>query len=451
MPADDALAGPSAEDRSVTERLTRPAALAPPRPSRAGARERVAHGRAEASPPRGSARTGARPVATTGPARGLAEPARAARTERDGRLAGIDFDRAPFTIAWELTRACAYACRHCRADAQHRRDPRELGTAEALALVDQLAGFGNHPILVLTGGDPLMRRDIFRIARHATSRGLRVALTPTATALVTRPRMACAREAGVRRVAFSIDASDPALHDRFRGFRGSFARTITGMANAAEEDLPLQVNTTVCKENADQLEALASTLAGWGIVQWSVFFLVPTGRGAGLQMLDAAGHERVLGWLHELSREAPFDIKATAAPQYRRIALQRSGAIPGAGYNFGDGLGRPPKGVNDGRGFMFISHRGEVMPSGFLPLAAGSVRERDPVEIYRESPLFRALRDPESLKGKCARCEFREVCGGSRARAYAVSGDPFASDPSCPYVPAPMRAPAARAGGGGAA
>ena len=361
--------------------------------------------------------------------------ARAARTERDGLLKALDFDNAPFTIAWELTRACAYACQHCRAEAQPRRDPQELDTQEALRLIDQLAGFGTHPILVLTGGDPLMRRDLFEIASHATERGLRVALTPTATALPTRSRMAWAREAGVRRVAFSLDAYEPEVHDHFRGFPGSFARTRASMANAAAEGLPLQINTTVCAQNVDQLERMAAMLTEWGIVQWSVFFLVPTGRGRDLEMLDAAGHERVLGWLHELTRTAPYDIKATAAPQYRRIAMQSGGTMPGAGYHFGDGLARPPKGVNDGRGFMFVSHRGEVMPSGFLPLSAGSVRQEDPVTIYRQAPLFRALRDPANLKGKCGDCEFREVCGGSRARAYAVTGDVFAEDPSCPYTP----------------
>ncbi len=361
--------------------------------------------------------------------------ARAARTERDNLLKALDFDNAPFTIAWELTRACAYACQHCRAEAQPRRDPQELDTQEALRLIDQLAGFGTHPILVLTGGDPLMRRDLFEIARHATERGLRLALTPTATALPTRPRMARAREAGVRRVAFSVDAYEPEVHDRFRGFPGSFARTRAGMANAAAEGLPLQINTTVCAQNVDQLERMAAMLTEWGIVQWSVFFLVPTGRGRDLEMLDAAGHERVLGWLHELTHTAPYDIKATAAPQYRRIAMQSGGTMPGAGYHFGDGLARPPKGVNDGRGFMFVSHHGEVMPSGFLPLSAGSVRQEDPVTIYRRAPLFRALRDPANLKGKCGDCEFREVCGGSRARAYAVTGDVFAEDPSCPYAP----------------
>lgn len=367
--------------------------------------------------------------------------ARTARRERDGWLAGADFDRAPFTIAWELTRACAYSCRHCRADAQPRRDPGELDTAQARALVDQLATFGTSPILVLTGGDPLMRRDTLDLAAYADQRGLRVSLTPTATALPTAARMQQARAAGVRRVAFSVDAADAAEHDRFRGFRGSFERTVRGIDNVRSAGLSLQINTTVCGLNADRLEEMVPLVTQWGAVQWSLFFLVPTGRGASLPMLTAVQHERVLGWLHELSRQVPFDVKATNSPQYRRIALQRARtgdrAPAGAGYHFGDGLQRPALGVNDGRGFMFISHRGDVTPSGFLPLPAGNVRERSPVEIYRRAPLFRSLRDPEALRGKCGRCEFRTICGGSRARAYAVTGDHLAADPSCPYRPAP--------------
>lgn len=360
----------------------------------------------------------------------------------------LDFDRAPFTIAWELTRACAYSCLHCRADAQPRRDPLELSTQEGETLIDELASFGNRPILVLTGGDPLMRRDIFELAGHADRRGLRVSLTPTATALTTRKRMAAAREAGIRRVAFSIDAADPRVHDRFRGFEGSFARTLRGIENAAAEGLALQINTTACRLNAAELERMVPWLEEWGVVQWSVFFLVPVGRGKALPMLDAGEHERLLGWLHETAATAPFDVKATAAPQYRRIVAQRArradsttegpgaaGVLAGAGYRFSDGLNRPGKGVNDGRGFMFVSHRGDVMPSGFLPIVAGNVRRRSLVEIYRDSPLFRRLRDPARLEGKCGRCEFRAVCGGSRARAYALTGNPLAADPTCSYEP----------------
>lgn len=367
----------------------------------------------------------------------MRDEARAARAERDQRLAGLDFDRAPFTIAWEVTRACAYACAHCRAEAQPKRDPRELETEEAKALIDDLAGFETRPILVLTGGDPLMRRDIFELAEHATERGLRVALTPTATALTTPARMEEAREAGVRRVAFSLDAPDAALHDRFRGFSGSFERTMRGVEAAAEAGLPIQVNTTVCVLNGNVIESMVPLLELLGVVQWSVFFLVPTGRGRQLAMLSAEGHERLIGRLDALSPELPFDLKITAAPHHRRIAAARSGGgeLSGAGYRFADGLRRPAKGVNDGRGFMFVSRLGEVMPSGFLPLSAGNVRSDSAVRLYRDSTLFRELRDPDALGGKCGTCEFREVCGGSRARAYAVSGDYLAEDPSCAYVP----------------
>jgi radical SAM protein len=367
----------------------------------------------------------------------LRPDALAARAERDRRMSTFDFDSAPFTIAWEITRACAYACTHCRADAQPRRDPRELDTAEGKQLIDMLVGFGTRPILVLTGGDPLMRRDVFELARYADERGLRVSLTPTATVLSTRERMSEARAAGVRRVAFSLDAVDPNVHDRFRGFDGSFERTLAGIENARAEGMPLQINTTVCASNVDQLERFIPLLAEWAVVQWSVFFLVPVGRGTHLQMLSAEEHEMVLAWLCDLTDTAPFDVKATAAPQYRRIVRQRSRRVAGAGFHFPDGLNRPDhgKGVNDGRGFMFISHTGEVMPSGFLPLVAGNVRERDPVALYRDSALFRELRDPAALKGKCGRCEFHEVCGGSRARAYGVTGDHLAADPSCPYQP----------------
>lgn len=362
------------------------------------------------------------------------------RTEHDLRLARLDFDSSPFTIAWEVTRACAYACLHCRASAQPKRSPNELTTEEGRALINDLAGFETGPILVLTGGDPLMRRDLFDLAAYADYRGLRVSLTPTATALVTAENMERARDAGIRRVAFSVDAADRECHDRFRGFQGSFERTCRGIECAKAAGLPLQINTTVTTINAGELEQMVELLTEWQIVQWSVFFLVPTGRGEQLDMVDAEQHEHILTWLFDLTARVPFDIKATAAPHYRRIAIQRSGAnggkdVAGAGYSYSDGLDRPSRGVNDGRGFMFISDCGDVYPSGFLPLAAGNVRTQNAVNIYRNSALFRELRDPTLLKGKCGLCQFKEVCGGSRARAYAVSGDYLAEEPMCAFFP----------------
>lgn len=359
------------------------------------------------------------------------------------RLADADFDLAPFTIAWEVTRACAFACRHCRAEAQPRRHPQELSTEEAFRLIDQIREFGN-PILVVTGGDPMMRPDLFDLLSYAVARGLRTSLTPTTTRLVTPAALARARAAGVRRIAISIDGPTAEVHDAFRGFPGSF-QTATRIADhAAAAGLALQVNTTVHRGNVDYLDEMAAFVETLRPVQWSLFFLVPTGRATVADMISPEEHERTYHWLYELSLRAPFDVKSTAAPAYRRVAIQRSRSasggsrrlVLGAGYRFEDGLHRPGKGVNDGKGFCFISHIGEVCPSGFLPLVAGNVRERSVVELYRSSPLFLALRDPTRLRGKCGRCEFREVCGGSRARAYALTGDELAEDPSCVYQPA---------------
>jgi len=373
--------------------------------------------------------------------------ARAERGAHDARLAEADFSRAPFTIAWELTRACAYACRHCRAEAQPRRDPRELTTEEAFRLIDQIREFGD-PILVVTGGDPMMRPDRYDILTYAVQQGLRTSLTPTTTRLVTPTALARARDAGVRRMAVSLDGPGPEAHDAFRGFRGSFEIALRIAREIVASGMSLQVNTTVSRYNRHQLDEMAELVASLHAVQWSLFFLVPTGRARAADMISAPEHEEVFHWLYDLSRRAPFDVKSTAAPAYRRVVIQRErraqpnggGKAPltlaGAGYRYQDGLNRPAKAVNDGNGFCFISHIGDVCPSGFLPLPAGNVRQQPVAEIYRDSSLFRSLRDPEQLKGKCGRCEFREVCGGSRARAYGLTGDYLESDPSCVYEPA---------------
>lgn len=378
----------------------------------------------------------------------LSSHAHAERQYHDGRMLQADFTRAPFTIAWEVTRACAYACVHCRADAQHRPAPDELTRPEALALIDRLAEFGS-PILVFTGGDPMMRRDLFDLIAHAAAKGLRCSLTPTATALPTTARLRQAQEAGIRRIALSLDAPDPQVHDHFRQVDGSWERTMRILENARAVGLSAQVNTTVTRHNLARLADMPPFIEQVGAVQWSLFFLVPTGRAQIPWMISPEEHEQVFHWLYDLSQTAPFDIKATAAPMYRRVAIQRKKseqdspagqadpfAFQGAGFQYADGLDRPRRGVNDGNGFLFISHRGDIMPSGFLPVVAGNVRQDDIVQVYRTHPLFTALRDPALLKGKCGRCEFREVCGGQRGRAYGVTGDYLESDPACAYEPA---------------
>ncbi|NUP99254.1 MAG: TIGR04053 family radical SAM/SPASM domain-containing protein [Armatimonadetes bacterium] len=353
----------------------------------------------------------------------------------------IDFNQTPFTVVWEVTRACALRCVHCRAIAQPKRHPEELTTAEGCTLMNQIKEFGS-PIFVLTGGDPMMRRDLFELIEYGTELGLRVALTPSATALVTRERLAAAKAAGVARVAISLDGPDAVTHDAFRGFGGSFDRTMEILRDLRELALPFQINTTVTTLSDGRLDEMAELVGASGAVQWSVFFVVPTGRASLEQMPSAARHEEIMHWLAELSERAPFDIKSTAAPFYRRVAIERKraagngGTFAGAGFRYEDGLDRPVQGVNDGKGFVFISHLGEVCPSGFLPLPAGNIRTQTLAEIYRESELFKSLRDPDKLEGKCGVCEYRVVCGGSRARAFGATGDLYAPDPACAYEPA---------------
>jgi len=369
------------------------------------------------------------------------------RALHDQRMQSADFNLSPFTIAWEVTRACAYACVHCRANAQHQRHPQELTTEEALGLIRRLKDFGN-PILIFTGGDPMMRRDLFDLIAYATESGLRCSLTPTATALPTLERLRRAKEAGIRRIALSLDAPDAATHDRFRQVEGSWQRTMRILHHAREVGLSVQVNTTVARHNLARLPEMLPFIQEVGAVQWSVFFLVPTGRAQAQWMISADEHERLFHWLYDLSKTAPFDIKATAAPMYRRVAIQRRRAevggdqpvtFQGAGFQYADGLNRPTRGVNDGNGFLFISHIGEIQPSGFLPLTAGNVRREDVVQVYRHHPLFKDLRNPELLKGKCGLCEYRHVCGGQRGRAYGLTGDYLASDPACAYQPPASR------------
>lgn len=375
----------------------------------------------------------------------LSDAAAAERQYHDQRMTVADFSLAPFTIAWEVTRACAYACVHCRADAQHQRDPNELDHHDALRLIDRLAEFGS-PILIFTGGDPMMRRDLFDLIVYASQKGMRCSLTPTATALPTVERLEQARQAGIRRIALSLDAPGAAVHDTFRQVPGSWERTMFILRNAQQVGLSAQVNTTVSRHNLHLLPEMVPFIQEVSAVQWSVFFLVPTGRAQTPWMISPEEHEQVFHWLYDLSRQAPFDIKATAAPMYRRVAIQRRKAehsqgesqpvtFQGAGFQYADGLNRPTKGVNDGNGFLFISHTGEIMPSGFLPLSAGNVRQVDVVETYRSHPLFRDLRDPEKLKGKCGWCDYRDVCGGQRGRAYGVTGDYLETDPACAYEP----------------
>lgn len=373
-----------------------------------------------------------------------------------GDLWKRDFAVNPFIVIWEVTRACALHCMHCRAKAQPYRDRRELTTEEGKRLIDDISDMG-HPLLVFTGGDPLEREDLFELIRHAAARGLEVGMTPSATPRVTRAALAEAKAAGLTRCAFSLDGSTSAIHDRFRGTKGSFDLTIQAIKALQDLQMPIQVNTTVSRYNVDDLDRIADLVESFGAVLWSVFFLVPTGRGRVQDMVDADTGEAVMKWLYAQSGRRSFDVKTTAAPHYRRVVMQQSGRGLAARETLGTAAGGNPigfqildgshrasgglraRGVNDGNGFVFVSHTGDIYPSGFLPVVAGNVRAGSLAEVYRSSEVFMELRDVDLLKGKCGVCEFRAVCSGSRARAYAVSGDYLASDPACAYVPEVLR------------
>jgi len=352
----------------------------------------------------------------------------------------VNFDERPFLAIWEVTQACDLACVHCRASAQPNRDPLELSTEEGKRLIDQIAAL-EVPVFVLTGGDPIKRPDLFELIAHARKMGVRVSLTPSATPLLTRDVVFRLKEVGLARMAVSMDGACAETHDAFRGMSGSFARTLDAVRWANEAGLPVQINTTFSRRNIGELEQIVALMEQLKITLWSVFFLVPTGRGKLNDLLSADEFEQVFARLHALAKTASFDIKTTEAQHYRRYLLQqraeerRAGMVDLSPEKLPDTIGRAPRGLNDGKGFVFISHTGEVFPSGFLPMTAGNVRLQPLAEIYRESPLFKRLRDAANLEGKCGACEFNKICGGSRARAYALTGNPFGEEPCCSYVP----------------
>ena len=346
-----------------------------------------------------------------------------------------DFDRAPLLVIWETSQACGLACRHCRASARPWRDPGELTTEEGLSLVDAVADMGT-PLLILSGGDPLNRPDLARFVARGKARGLRMATIPAATDQLTYERLAELKAAGLDQIAFSLDFPRADLHDRFRGVPGAFARTVEAAGWARRLGLPLQVNTTVCGETAPFLEEMADFVASLGIVFWEVFFLVPMGRGVLLRGLKADQCERLFEVLWRAESKGRFVLKVTEAPQYRRWVAQNGVAGSRATPVAHAPIGLSPKAVNSGKGFLFVSHVGDIYPSGFLPLPAGNVRATSLAAAYRESQAFLDLRNPDWLKGRCRCCEFRATCGGSRARAFAITGDASATDPWCAYRPA---------------
>ena len=350
-----------------------------------------------------------------------------------------DFGRAPLMFYYEVTMACDLVCKHCRASAQENADPGQLSTELSKALIDQVASFPRRPMMVMTGGDPLKRADLFELIRYAIDRGLQIALTPSATPLATREAFQRARDAGVRRLGISLDGADATVHDAFRGWDGSFERTMRMLEDARQLNLAVQINTTVTRRNVHQLDAIAELLAAKQIAMWSVFFLIPVGRGVEEERISPEEYETVFARLWHHANTQPYSVKTTEAPHYRRFVLQQGGD-PLAGPQGKDDSAarrghRAPLGVGDGKGVMFVSHTGEIVPAGFLPLGCGRFPQDSVVEVYQNHPTFRALRDPDGFKGRCGICEYRHVCGGSRARAYAVTGDALETEPDCVYIP----------------
>lgn len=370
----------------------------------------------------------------------------------DIRMSAFDFSERPFLVIWETTHACDLACVHCRAQAEPAPSPEELTTEEGLRLVDEVKAMGT-PILVFSGGDPLKRKDLPELVRHAKSLGLRTGAIPAVTPLLTRERIFALKEAGLDQIAFSLDAADPAVHDSFRRVEGVFARTLESVKHAREAGLAVQINSLINVHNAEAMDPLIALVETLPIVFWEVFFLVPMGRGKDLTLMSARKFDEAFEKLHALSKRARFILKVTEAPHYRMFCIEKDrkdadgksaagqtprlpGYLKGSGHSTHAGsISLAPQGVNSGKGFTFVSYRGEIMPSGFLPIAAGNVKKDSLGKVYREAPVFRELRDKSLLKGKCGICSYADLCGGSRARAYAFTGDYLAEDPNCSYEP----------------
>lgn len=337
-----------------------------------------------------------------------------------------DYSQTPLIVTWEVTQACELECDHCRADAQPDRHPDELTQREGKELIDQIAEFGSPPpVLVFSGGDPLERPDLFDLLEYAGSLGLRTAVTPAPTTALTESVIGRFVDTGVHRIALSLDGASAQRHDAFRGEEGSFETVCDAAMHAADAGLPIQINTTVTATTVEDLPGIADLVEAFDAVMWEVFFLVPVGRGAELEQLSPAEAEQALEWLYRRQRNADFRLITVEAPHYRRIARQ---------IEREEGHSDPEVGsTGDGKGFVFVSHTGEVYPSGFLPIEVGNVRNDDLVELYRGDSLLRLLRNPDRFHGACGECPHRTRCGGSRARAHATTGNPLGSDPLCAY------------------
>lgn len=331
--------------------------------------------------------------------------------------ASFDFTQSPLLVIWEMTQACGLACSHCRADASLLRHRDELTTLEAKALIDNVKKLGS-PVMVLSGGDPLQRQDLDELVEYGAGLGLRMCTIPAVTPRLTRDRMVSLQNAGIAKLAFSLDGSTPALHDGMRNIEGTFERTMNATTIARELGISIQINSLVHASNVDDLEHIAHLVDNIGADMWELMFLIPVGRGVNLPSLGAQECERAFSIIYDIESSIKAAIKVTEAPHYRRYKYQR-------GYR------GPLHRVNAGDGFVFVSHIGDIYPSGFLPEVIGNIRSTSIIEAYREHPLMKKLRAPETFSGACGVCKFNDICGGSRSRAYTMHDDPLGSEPWC--------------------
>ena len=348
----------------------------------------------------------------------------------------MDFNQSPLLVIWEVTQSCDLACAHCRASARPERDPNELTTDEGYQLLEEVKRFGN-PLMVITGGDPLKRPDLFDLVEHSVATGLRTNVTPSATSLLTTEAIAEFQKCGISRMAISLDGPDAATQDGFRRVVGTYDRATEALRFARDIGLETQVQTTVTKRNLNRLGEMAEQVAEVRAKMWSLFFLVVTDRALEADDLTGDEYEKVFEFLYALSKVAPYEVKTTEGLHYRRYIAQKLTEEHGGRGGAGGRLLWRTSGVSDGKGFVFVSHTGEIYPSGFLPISAGNVRVNSLVDVYRNSTLFQILRDTSHRDGKCGCCEYQKICGGSRARAYALTGNYLAADPRCVYQPNP--------------
>ena len=365
------------------------------------------------------------------------------------RPRAVDYAQGPMLGFWEVTRACLLACAHCRASATPDALPGELGTEEGRRLIDQVAGFGlPYPFLVLTGGDCRLRKDTFELVEYANSLGVPVAMSPSVTPMLTDEAIHTMVECGVKAVSLSLDGATAATHDGVRGIPGHFDQTIPAIRALVAAGLKVQINTTVMRANVDELADIAALMAQTGVHIWEVFFLVHVGRGEATGAITPQEHEDVCHFLYDASHYG-YIVRTVEAPFFRRVVVQRREGLPAPAdelyvrlheqlvAHLGPERGRSSAhtaSTRDGKGIVFVAYNGEVYPAGFLPMGLGSVREQPLADIYRDNSTLLRIRSME-FGGRCGVCEYADLCGGSRARAYAATGDPLAEDPACPYVP----------------